>query len=256
MRFGRQNRLHLKPCKRESFWANCATKFMMSDEKIIHLDRVNVFQEMQLVLSDVDLEISKGEFVFLIGQTGSGKSSLLKVLYSELPISSGNGLIAGYDLNSIKEKDVPFLRRKIGIVFQDFQLLFDRNVHRNLEFVMKATGWKKPADINARILEVLELVGLKNIAHRMPHELSGGEQQRIVIARALINHPEIILADEPTGNLDPDTSVEITNLLRRISDTGTAVVMATHDYSMIRRFPSRILKCEDGKISEERYLLN
>lgn len=228
----------------------------MTDETIIHLESVDVFQEMQLVLSNVNLDIKKGDFVFLIGQTGSGKSSLLKIIYKELEIATGVCTVAGQDLSLVKDKDIPFLRRKLGIVFQDFQLLMDRNVEKNLEFVMRATGWKNKDEIKARIEEVLDLVGLKLKAHRMPYELSGGEQQRIVIARALVNHPEIILADEPTGNLDPETSVEIMNLLRRISDTGTAVLMATHDYSMIKRFPSRIIKCDNGQITEERYILN
>ena len=228
----------------------------MSEETIIQLENVDVFQEMQLVLSNVNLEIKKGDFVFLIGQTGSGKSSLLKIIYSELAIATGTCIVAGQDMGTIKDKDIPFLRRKLGIVFQDFQLLMDRNVEKNLEFVMRATGWKNKEEIKARIEEVLDLVGLKLKSHRMPYELSGGEQQRIVVARALVNHPEIILADEPTGNLDPETSVEIMNLLRKISDTGTAVIMATHDYSMIKRFPSRIIKCDNGQISEERYLLN
>ncbi len=228
----------------------------MNNETIIHLENIDVLQEMQLVLSNVNLEVKKGDFIFLIGQTGSGKSSLLKVIYRELGLSNGTGTVAGYDLTTIKSKDIPFLRRKLGIVFQDFQLLMDRNVEKNLEFVMRATGWKNKDEIKARIDEVLDMVGLKSKCYRMPYELSGGEQQRIVVARALVNHPEIILADEPTGNLDPDTSVEIMNLLRKISDTGTAIIMATHDYSMIKRFPSRILKCDDGKITEERYLLN
>lgn len=228
----------------------------MNEETIIHLENVDVFQEMQLVLSNVNLDIKKGDFVFLIGQTGSGKSSLLKIIYRELGISTGTCMVAGHDLNTIKEKEIPFLRRRLGIVFQDFQLLMDRSVEKNLEFVMRATGWKNKEEIKARIEEVLDLVGLKLKGHRMPYELSGGEQQRIVVARALVNHPEIILADEPTGNLDPETSVEIMNLLRKISDTGTAVIMATHDYSMIKRFPSRIIKCDNGQISEERYLLN
>jgi cell division transport system ATP-binding protein len=227
----------------------------MEVQPIIKLNNIDVFQNSQLVLSNVNLEVKKGEFVFLIGATGSGKSSLLKIIYKELDLKTGIAQIAGYDLLKLKTKDVPFLRRKLGIVFQDFQLLMDRSVEKNLEFVMKATGWKNK-DIKQRVDEVLDMVGMRLKAYRMPHELSGGEQQRIVIARALINHPEIILADEPTGHLDPDTSVEIMNLLKKISETGTAVLMATHDYSMIKRFPSRIVKFNNGVLTEEKYLMN
>jgi cell division transport system ATP-binding protein len=196
----------------------------------------------------VNLEINPGEFVFLIGQTGSGKSSLLKVIYGELHIANGQGQVAGFDLKNLTEKDVPFLRRKLGIVFQDFQLLTDRSIEENLEFVLKATGWKDKNLISTRILDVLEKVGLRSKVKKMPHELSGGEQQRVVIARALLNDPEIILADEPTGNLDPDTSEDIVGLLKEISQSGTAVLMASHDYHIIRTFPSRIIKCDGGAI--------
>jgi cell division transport system ATP-binding protein len=199
----------------------------------------------------VNLHINPGEFVFLIGQTGSGKSSLLKIIYGDLHISNGNGLVAGFDLKNLTEKEIPFLRRKLGIVFQDFQLLTDRSIEQNLEFVMKATGWKDQKLISERLLDVLEKVGLRSKIKKMPHELSGGEQQRVVIARALLNDPELILADEPTGNLDPETSEEIVTLLKQISQSGTAVLMASHDYHIIRTFPSRIIKCEAGLVHED-----
>ncbi len=223
----------------------------MIGNSVIKLQNVDVYQQKHLVLSNVNLHIDKGEFVFLIGQTGSGKSSLLKIIYGDLHIASGEGHAAGFDLNKLLEKDVPFLRRKLGIVFQDFQLLTDRTVQQNLEFVMKATGWKDKALIEERLRDVLEKVGLRSKLKKMPHELSGGEQQRVVIARALLNDPEIILADEPTGNLDPDTSEEIVMLLKQISQSGTAVLMATHDYHIIRTFPSRIIKCEGGIVHED-----
>jgi len=218
---------------------------------IINLRSVDVYQQKHLVLTNVNLHIDKGDFVWLIGQTGSGKSSLLKVLYGDVPVSTGDGVACGYDLNNIKPKDIPFLRRKLGIVFQDFQLLIDRSVEENLLFVMKATGWKDKKLIADKTLDVLEKVGLRSKLKKMPHELSGGEQQRVVIARALLNDPEIILADEPTGNLDPDTSEEIVLLLKQISQMGTAVIVATHDYHIIRTFPSRIIKCENGKVLED-----
>jgi cell division transport system ATP-binding protein len=202
-------------------------------------------------LSGVNLQINKGDFVWLIGQTGSGKSSLLKVIYGDLNIKTGNAQACGHILKDIKEKDIPFLRRKLGIVFQDFQLLTDRTVEENLRFVMEATGWTDKKLIANQALEVLEKVGLRSKIKKMPHELSGGEQQRIVIARALLNDPEIILADEPTGNLDPETSEEIILLLKSISQQGTAVLIATHDYHIIRAFPSRIIKCENGKVLED-----
>ncbi len=224
----------------------------MVGNSIIKLSGVDIFQQKHLVLSQVDLHIDKGDFVWLIGQTGSGKSSLLKVIYGDLAIGSGNGDVCGYQLNNLTAKDIPFLRRKLGIVFQDFQLLTDRTVEQNLEFVMKATGWKDKKLIAERTLDVLEKVGLRSKLKKMPHELSGGEQQRVVIARALINDPEIILADEPTGNLDPDTSEEIVLLLKQISQSsGTAILIATHDYHIIRTFPSRIIKCESGKVLED-----
>lgn len=223
----------------------------MNGNSIIKLRSVDVYQQKHLVLTNVNLHIDKGDFVWLIGQTGSGKSSLLKVLYGDVPVSTGDGIACGYDLNNIKQKDIPFLRRKLGIVFQDFQLLIDRSIEENLLFVMKATGWKDKKLIADKTLDVLEKVGLRSKLKKMPHELSGGEQQRVVIARALLNDPEIILADEPTGNLDPDTSEEIVLLLKQISQMGTAVIVATHDYHIIRTFPSRIIKCESGKVLED-----
>lgn len=223
----------------------------MTGNPVIHLSNVDIFQQKHLVLSNVNLHIDKGEFVFLIGQTGSGKSSLLKILYGDLHIGNGNGTIANFDLKKLSDKEVPYLRRKLGIVFQDFQLLTDRTVEKNLEFVLKATGWTDKKLIDERIKDVLDKVGLRSKIRKMPHELSGGEQQRIVIARALLNDPEIILADEPTGNLDPDTSEEIVLLLKQISQNGTAVLVATHDYHIIRTCPSRIIKCENGVIHED-----
>ncbi len=223
----------------------------MIGNSIIKLNGVNIFQQKHLVLSNVNLHIDKGDFVWLIGQTGSGKSSLLKVIYGDLNVTVGSGHACGYDLTKITDNDVPFLRRKLGIVFQDFQLLTDRSIEHNLQFVLNATGWTDKKLIADRILDVLEKVGLRSKLKKMPHELSGGEQQRVVIARALLNDPEIILADEPTGNLDPDTSEEIVLLLKQISQSGTAVVVATHDYHIIRTFPSRIIKCENGKVLED-----
>ena len=223
----------------------------MIGNSIIKLSNVDIFQQKHLVLSNVNLHVDKGDFVWLIGQTGSGKSSLLKVIYGDLNIPGGEGHACGYDLRKLASKDVPFLRRKLGIVFQDFQLLTDRSVEENLRFVMQATGWTDKKLIAERTLDVLEKVGLRSKLKKMPHELSGGEQQRVVIARALINDPEIILADEPTGNLDPDTSEEIVLLLKQISQSGTAILIATHDYHIIRTFPSRIIKCENGKVLED-----
>lgn len=223
----------------------------MISSSVIKLDSVDVYQQKHLVLSNVNLQINPGEFVFLIGQTGSGKSSLLKIIYGDLHITNGYGQVADFDLKKLTDNDIPFLRRKLGIVFQDFQLLTDRTIEQNLEFVLKATGWKDKRLISERILDVLEKVGLRSKVKKMPHELSGGEQQRVVIARALLNDPEIILADEPTGNLDPDTSEEIVTLLKQISMAGTAVLMASHDYHIIRTFPSRIIKCEGGLVHED-----
>jgi len=223
----------------------------MIGNSIIKLDGVDIFQQKHLVLSNVNLHIDKGDFVWLIGQTGSGKSSLLKIIYGDLLVATGTGHACGYELSKLADKDVPYLRRKLGIVFQDFQLLTDRSIEQNLQFVMRATGWNDKKLIADKSLDVLEKVGLRSKLKKMPHELSGGEQQRVVIARALINDPEIILADEPTGNLDPDTSEEIVLLLKDISLSGTAVLVATHDYHIIRTFPSRIIKCENGKVLED-----
>ena len=218
---------------------------------VIRLTNVDIFQQNQLVLSRVNFEVNKSELVYLIGQTGSGKSSLLKVLYGDLHIKTGEGVVAGYDLKKLTTTEVPFLRRKIGIVFQDFQLHTDRSVEKNLEFVLRATGWTNEIEISGRIREVLDKVGLRSKISKMPHELSGGEQQRVVIARALLNNPEVILADEPTGHLDPETSEEIAQLLHQISQTGTAVVLATHDYHIIRTHPARILNCDNGQVQEK-----
>lgn len=226
-----------------------------TEEAIIKLENVNIYQQKNLILNDVSLTLNKGEFAYLIGKTGSGKSSLLKVLYGEVKISQGHGKIAGFDLINLKSKQIPFLRRKLGIVFQDFQLLSDRTVKDNLLFVLKATGWVEENKINERMNEVLNEVGLGTKGFKMPHELSGGEQQRLVIARALLNHPEVILADEPSGNLDPETTKEIMNLLFDISKSGTSVLMATHNYSLFEKFPARIIKCEQGKIFEQSSVL-
>ncbi len=219
-------------------------------DTIIELQKVSVFQKNVLVLTDVNLEIERGEFCYLIGRTGTGKSSLLKILYGDLPMVDGYGKVAGFEIKGIKEKLIPYLRRKIGIVFQDFQLLTDRTVKDNLMFVMRATGWNDKEVMEERIEEVLAKVGLQTKGFKMPHQLSGGEQQRVVIARALINDPDIILADEPTGNLDPETSEGIMQLLFEISKTGRAVLMATHDYRLFDKFPARIFKCESGKVIE------
>lgn len=220
----------------------------MSAEPIIELSKVSVFQQKNLVLTDVNMTIEKASFVYLIGKTGSGKSSLLRALYADIKPSEGQAVIAGYNLLKIKEKEIPYLRRKLGIVFQDFQLLTDRSVNENLLFVLKATGWKDKKEMMARVQNVLDKVGIGTKGFKMPHELSGGEQQRVAIARALLNNPDVILADEPTGNLDPETSEGIMNLLFEISKNGTAVLMATHDYSLFNKFPARTIKCENGKI--------
>lgn len=217
-------------------------------EPIIEIRNASIFQKENLVLSNVNLTLNKGEFIYLIGRTGSGKSSLLKTLYGELPARDGIVRVAGYDLTQLRKKDIPYLRRKIGIVFQDFQLLFDRTVEKNLEFVLGATGWKEPKEISNRIDEVLAKVGLADKRKSMPHQLSGGEQQGIAIARALLNDPDVIIADEPTGNLDPDTTLEVMKLLRRISENGTAVLMATHNYTLMQKYPSRIANCNNGTV--------
>jgi cell division transport system ATP-binding protein len=217
-------------------------------EPIIEIRNASIFQRENLVLSNVNLTLHKGEFIYLIGRTGSGKSSLLKTLYGELPARDGYFHVAGYDLTNLRKKDIPYLRRKIGIVFQDFQLLSDRTVEKNLEFVLKATGWSDPEEISKRIQEVLLMVGLADKRKVMPHQLSGGEQQGVAIARALLNAPDVILADEPTGNLDPDTTIEVMKLLRRISEKGQAVLMATHNYTLMQKYPSRIANCKNGTV--------
>ncbi len=222
----------------------------MALDNIIEFHTASILIKDHLVLSDLEFTIQKGEFVYVIGKVGSGKTSLIKTINAEIPLKEGSAVVTGFNLESIKQKQVPFLRRKLGIVFQDFQLLTDRTVNENLSFVLKATGWKAKEDINTRIGEVLEKVGLGFKGYKMPHQLSGGEQQRVVIARALLNDPEIILADEPTGNLDPQTSEGIMNILTDISKNGRAVVMATHNYNLLKKFPARIFKCIDGKIVE------
>jgi cell division transport system ATP-binding protein len=222
----------------------------MSNETIIHYNGVDIYQNEQLVLMNVAFDVEPGEFVYLIGKTGSGKSSILKTLYGELKIKAGTANIIDYDLVKIKRRKILALRRKLGVIFQDFQLLDDRNIEENLRFVLKATGWKEKTEIQARIQEVLDLVGMSDKLKKMPHQVSGGEQQRISIARALLNDPSVIIADEPTGNLDPETTKDIMKLLFDISKNGKTVVMATHDYEMMLKFPSRTIRCEDQKVME------
>ena len=218
-------------------------------EVVLDISNANIYQGDSLILTDVNIQVSRSEFVYLVGKTGSGKSSLLKTLYGELPLKNGKATVAGFDLKDLTWKTVPFLRRNIGIVFQDFQLLTDRNVHDNLKFVLKATGWQNEKEIEDKIDEVLGKVGLKTKGFKFPYELSGGEQQRVDIARALLNSPRLILADEPTGNLDPETTDEIMNLLFQISkELGTAIVMATHDYMVINKYPARMIRTEGGKV--------
>lgn len=217
----------------------------MIKEQIVNYSNVQLNREENIILRNVNLTVNRGDFLYIIGKVGSGKSTLMKSMYAELPIEQGSARVFDYELATIKRRFVPFLRRKIGIVFQDFQLLIDRTVEKNLEFVLRATDWKNKLEIKDRINEVLIMVGMQNKAYKMPHELSGGEQQRIVIARALLNSPALILADEPTGNLDPETGSQIVSLLQDISDRGTAVIMSTHNYSIVQAFPGKIMRCED-----------
>lgn len=223
----------------------------MIDEHIVALNKVKVAKDDVTILSEVDFKLNVGEFVYLIGKTGTGKSSLLKLLYGDIKLKIGEGTVCNYDLKKLRRKEIAYLRRKLGIVFQDFELLTDRSVHENLLFVLKATGWKEKNKIEKRIRKVLDHVGLSTKGYKMPHELSGGEQQRVVIARALLNDPILILADEPTGNLDPETSKSILKLLHEIASEGTSIIMATHDYSMMEKFPSRIIICKDSRVIEE-----
>lgn len=220
------------------------------EDKVIELINADIYQNENLVLSEVNLEVGKGEFIYVVGKVGMGKTSLIKTLNAELPLIVGKGVVAGYQLFDIKHREISFLRRKIGVVFQDFRLLSDRNVYDNLSFVLKATGWTVKDKINSRIIEVLENAGVADKIKKMPHQLSGGEQQRVVIARAILNHPELLLADEPTGNLDPETSEDILNLFVRLNSTGITVLMASHDYAVLSKKPARTLVCVDGKISD------
>jgi cell division transport system ATP-binding protein len=222
----------------------------MSIDSIISFESAAIFHDDHLVLSDVNFEVGKNEFIYLIGKVGSGKTSLIKTINAEIPLKQGFATVAGLKIETIKRNQVPQLRRKLGIVFQDFQLLIDRSIQENLRFVLGATGWTNKKDIDKRILEVLEKVGLEFHGHKMPHQISGGEQQRVVIARALLNDPEIILADEPTGNLDPETSEQIMQILFEIQTSGRAVIMATHNYNLLNKYPARTLKCENGKIGQ------
>ena len=221
---------------------------MFSTDPVVRIREAHIFQDSSTVLRDINFDIEKGEFVFLVGRTGSGKSSLLKTLYADLNLRLGDIDVAGFNIRGIKDSQVPKLRRKLGIIFQDFQLFPDRTVDENLMFVLKATGWTDNGKMRARLSEVLMQVGLGSVEKKMPHQLSGGEQQRVVIARALLNEPVILIADEPTGNLDPEVSHGILKLFQQINKSGTAILMATHDYGLIKKFPSRILKCEEGRV--------
>jgi cell division transport system ATP-binding protein len=222
----------------------------MPSDTIIDFSNCTVWQQDHLVLSDVTFKVDRGEYVYLVGRVGSGKTSLIKTINAQIPLKEGEASVAGYNIAKIKERDIPYLRRRLGIVFQDFQLLTDRTVYDNLEFVLKATGWTNKKETEIRINEVLDKVGLGLKGYKMPHQLSGGEQQRVVIGRALLNDPDIILADEPTGNLDPETSEGIINLLMEISKSGRAVMVATHNYTILKKFTARTLKCEDGRLNE------
>jgi cell division transport system ATP-binding protein len=221
---------------------------MFSTDPVVSVKDTSIFQDQNTILSNINFDIQKGEFVYLVGRTGSGKSSLLKTLYADLPLRLGDVTVAGYKIAGIRPNDVPMLRRKLGIIFQDFQLFNDRTVGENLMFVMKATGWSDNAKMRSRLSEVLMQVGLGSVEKKIPNQLSGGEQQRVVIARALLNEPQILMADEPTGNLDPQVANGILKIFQQINNSGTAVFMATHSYGLIRKFPARVLKCEDGKV--------
>lgn len=219
-------------------------------ESVLKLDSASIFQDKNLILNEVNIDVKKGEFVYLIGKTGSGKSSLLKTLYGDLGLAHGKGEIVGFDLNVLKDKNIPFLRRKLGIVFQDFKLLNEHTINNNLDFVLRATGWKDKAKIKQKIENVLTKVSMQNKGHKFPYELSGGEQQRVAIARALLNDPELILADEPTGNLDPETSIEVMEVLQDLNKKGNTILMATHDYGLLLKYPSKTLKCENNRVFE------
>ena len=219
-------------------------------ESVLKLDSASIFQDKNLILNEVNIDVKKGEFVYLIGRTGSGKSSLLKTLYGDLGLAHGKGEIVGFDLNVLKDKNIPFLRRKLGIVFQDFKLLNERTINNNLDFVLRATGWKDKAKIKQKIENVLTKVSMQNKGHKFPYELSGGEQQRVAISRALLNDPELILADEPTGNLDPETSIEVMEVLQDLNKKGNTILMATHDYGLLLKYPSKTLKCENNRVFE------
>ncbi|WP_373059261.1 cell division ATP-binding protein FtsE [Zunongwangia sp. H14] len=219
-------------------------------QAVLELKNAAIYQRENLILSEVDVTVNKGDFVYLIGKTGTGKSSFMKTLYGDLPLTEGEGNIVDYNLRTLKEKDIPFLRRKLGVVFQDFKLLTDRNINDNLLFVLKATGWKDKGAMEKRIEAVLNKVGMKTKGFKYPYQLSGGEQQRVAIARALLNDPELILADEPTGNLDPQTSVEVMEVLQEISKNGNTILMATHDYALLLKYPSKTLKCDGQRVFE------
>lgn len=219
-------------------------------QTVLSLKDVTIYQEGRKILSHINLDVKHGEFIYIIGKTGSGKSSFMKTLYGDLPLTEGEGHIVEFDLAALKESEIPYLRRKIGIVFQDFKLLPDRSIKDNMLFVLRATGWVDKAEMQHQIDEVLDKVGMRELMNKMPHQLSGGEQQRVAIARALLNDPEFILADEPTGNLDPQTSSEVLEVLKKINANGKTIIMATHDYALLLKFPSKTLKCEDERIFE------